>query len=186
MAREKKCPRCAESVKAEAQVCRFCGNEFPPMPEREKGSSRIGKGCGVALVVFLVLGLLGAIVGHPKSSDSNSFATENGSDAVIDPKSEKSKAAEGLIGTTALAAGQALKKSMRNPDSLIIESARTSDDGKLLCVEYRAQNGFGGMNRDYIAYSNGTPKQGAAFWNKHCLKAMRDVTSTVQTGARFS
>lgn len=25
---EKKCPRCAETVKAEALVCRFCGNEF--------------------------------------------------------------------------------------------------------------------------------------------------------------
>ena len=24
----KKCPRCAEIVKAEAQVCRFCGHEF--------------------------------------------------------------------------------------------------------------------------------------------------------------
>jgi hypothetical protein len=29
---EKKCPRCAESVKAEAQVCRFCGHEFVTTP----------------------------------------------------------------------------------------------------------------------------------------------------------
>jgi len=30
----KKCPQCAEIVKAEAQVCRFCGNRFEvPVPQ---------------------------------------------------------------------------------------------------------------------------------------------------------
>jgi rRNA maturation endonuclease Nob1 len=29
----KKCPQCAELVKREARVCRFCGHEFYPKPK---------------------------------------------------------------------------------------------------------------------------------------------------------
>lgn len=34
----KKCPKCAENVKLEAQICRYCGYEFRPSSEDTNGS----------------------------------------------------------------------------------------------------------------------------------------------------
>lgn len=36
----KKCPQCAEEVKAEAKICRFCGHTFPPKNESENTESK--------------------------------------------------------------------------------------------------------------------------------------------------
>lgn len=49
--------------------------------------------------------------------------------------------------TNAIIAAVRLRDSMRNPDSFILEKARANDDGSVVCLWYRSQNGFGGMNR---------------------------------------
>lgn len=47
MARSKKCPQCAETVKGDAKVCRFCGATFPPPQPRPRKSGKKCPGCGV-------------------------------------------------------------------------------------------------------------------------------------------
>jgi hypothetical protein len=52
-----------------------------------------------------------------------------------------------------VATATVLKGAMRNPDSFVVEEVWVTE--KLVaCVKYRAQNGFGGMNRDRVIASS--------------------------------
>lgn len=61
----KPCPYCAETIKAAAVVCRFCGRDLAATPEREKAEPDKGgigwRFIGVLGVAVLAIALLGAI-----------------------------------------------------------------------------------------------------------------------------
>lgn len=68
----------------------------------------------------------------------------------------------------------AIKQNLRNPDSVVWENALVSRDGKAVCIQYRAQNGFGGMARQVAIVTDKSASENPSFWNKHCLKNMDD------------
>jgi hypothetical protein len=41
-----------------------------------------------------------------------------------------------------------------------------------MCFEYRAQNGFGGMGREFVVIQNGKPSQSPSAWNRNCTKPL--------------
>lgn len=66
----KVCPRCAETVKAKALVCRFCGYDFEkkttPLASNVARPARPKKprlGCGVIFGVLVLLGMIAAMIG---------------------------------------------------------------------------------------------------------------------------
>lgn len=70
-----------------------------------------------------------------------------------------------------------IKKSLRNPASVVWEEIFSNDDGSIVCVTYRAQNGFGGLNREHISYAKEKLSLEPSRWNKHCAKkALNDMT----------
>lgn len=74
---------------------------------------------------------------------------------------------------TAAAAAQRLLRQVRDPDSLKIESVLITDKDGFACIEYRAKNGFGGMNREsavFIGLALITPadKEFVTAWNRWC------------------
>jgi hypothetical protein len=73
------------------------------------------------------------------------------------------------LSTRAAVGAASLKAAARNPDSLVLDKVLGMDDGTI-CYEYRAQNGFGGMNREVAALLPNAKSltTSSVVWNKHC------------------
>ena len=83
-----------------------------------------------------------------------------------------------------------IKHSMRNPDSFVLERVLVPAGSSTACYEYRAQYGFGGMNRGQAVWAGEdfkTSEMGelAALWNKHCAdKPGKDRADLIKYAVR--
>ena len=68
------------------------------------------------------------------------------------------------------AMAQEIKGMMRDPDSIIFESTLSNEDATVICIRYRAKNGFGGMNREVMAYANGKASKEPGFYKANCSR----------------
>lgn len=97
---------------------------------------------------------------------------------------ETKKNADAAVQRAALGA-QILKKSMRDPESFKLESALVIEKTGAVCYDYRARNGFGGINVGHAVLGPDGKKfmtnemEGfSAFWNRECANKPGQEVST--------
>jgi hypothetical protein len=143
-----------------------------------KKHSTLGMGC---LVLFVIGAIGAAISGAGKNGTAGQAAADtNASSSSAEDKAQSKRAAMAGLAVASL------KNALRDPDSFKLERAFTTMDAKYACVLYRAKNGFGGMNREHVVFTEAGGDQSAHGWNKHCVKGkFSEQTPNAETLANY-
>lgn len=155
------CKECGNQVSSKAQTCPKCGARIARKP------MGCGALVGVVLLGALALGAVMSMMG-PKTPPQPAPPPP-----TPDQVAAKKKQDQGVARAQAGAA--MLKRAMRDPDSFKLSQALVIDGSGAVCYEYRAQNGFGGLNVGHAVISPDgklfkTENDGGfrALWNKEC------------------
>lgn len=167
-----KCKECGNEIAKSAKVCPKCG-------AKNKQTSVVTK---VVMGLFVV-GVIGAVAGKKEpQSVASSVPAPVSIDSAAEAKAKKEEAARYGV---ALIGADAIKKALRNPASVEWVDVLVNDDASVACYEYRAQNGFGGMNVEYASLVKGKLSAASAVWNKYCAgKKLFSLTSSVKVALR--
>jgi hypothetical protein len=150
-----KCEECGNEVSTQAKTCPKCGAKVKPP------ASTLSK----LIVVLIGVAVVGSIVtAEPETTPPPDTPEQIAEKAASD---KRFHLAAGLVST--------IKDAVADPDSLAIDQLRVNDDASIVCAEYRARNGFGGMVREHLVVTGQGAQQEAAAWNKHCVQPMHDM-----------
>jgi hypothetical protein len=160
------CGECGASVSTQARTCPACGANRKVFRRPAGAATRMSwpKKIGIAFAAMFGLGVIGQIVTGGASQNAQAES----------PQDKQTKHRD----YAAYLSAKALKASLRNPDSLDFDSILANDDGSVICMTYRAQNGFGGMNLGHVVFKDGDPSESHSSWRTNCAhKLLIDVTA---------
>lgn len=144
------CKECGSAVSDEAKNCPSCGAPVP-------------KGWTAGKIVVVIIGI--AIVIN--------IASKSGGESKTDPEADgRAAAAKRLADQRVQRAGiaaTAIKQTLRDPESVRWEQIFTSENGDLVCIEYRAKNGFGGYEGALMVLDGKDVFTAAKDWESRCV-----------------
>lgn len=146
------CKECGKEISTTAAACPHCGAK-PYKPS----------GCMIVVIAGAALLLISSMIDN-KPAPPPKTAEQLAQDA------SKEAAFQKVVGAL-----QTIKRTNRNPNSVTWESVRANDDASLICVEFRGQNGFGGMSREFVIYVKNKATQSTEAWNGLCTKPLTDM-----------
>lgn len=149
------CHECKKQISDEAAACPNCGAKVRKAPAPKKPMSRAAK----LLILMAAVAFIGTMLLQETAPEYVAAEKEN-------------IARIGYIQS----AKSDLLKAARDPESLVVERALTNKDGSVVCLEYRARNGFGGMNKEFVAFAAGKANSKPEHWNRYCTQGMIDMT----------
>lgn len=151
----KPCIECGVNVSTKAAACPQCG------ARAKRPTSLLTK------IVASILGLSVAIAVFAPKGDAPSVAKK-----PADPKKEAAF-------QRTLVVVRSIKASLRDPASVKWGNIQAGEDASVVCVSYRARNGFGGMNLEGATYAGGKLTTSGTAWQKHCAgkKLVYDFSS---------
>lgn len=156
------CKECKAEISDAAKTCPKCG---APVPKPTSQFTLLVAG-------LLAIGALSSIFGRNFTAPSAPTATAAAppSPEILRAEQDRRRSEELAVQRQrmARAATAAIRATVRDPDSLVIEEVGVSLDGKVACATYRARNGFGGMNRERMAFIDGIGTQDAGKIARHC------------------
>lgn len=146
-----KCKECSKEVSDGAGKCPHCGAKVP------KPAGMLAWLIGGLVVISIGIGAVGKNNPPPDTRTPEQRAAE-----------EKTKQQEHNRAMITLAAVDTIRSNLRNPASVKWGDVLSNSDGSAVCIDLRAQNGFGGMNHETYAVINGKLTSADSAWNKHC------------------
>lgn len=147
-----KCRKCGAEFNQNIDACPKCGTTVSSADNQIK----------IGLLVISAIILLWVF--YPSNKNSSDLAKEQ-------LKAEQ-KAADDIKWNLVFTGEEMLKKMMRDPDSLVFERVLYTED-QSVCYEYRAKNGFGGMNKGAAVFSGkgfitNEAKEFDPVWDEKC------------------